>query len=75
MVPDVVQGDGAGPVLEGLVQLEDKCRNVSLKDGAEEGSSIFERNRPVLLTQEATARSTSAWVSAAVTSSTAKETR
>lgn len=49
-----------------------KCQ---IKGGAEEGSSIFERNRPVLLTQEATARSTSAWVSAAVTLSTAKETR
>lgn len=31
VLPDVVQGDGTSPVLEGLVQLEDKCRNVRLK--------------------------------------------
>lgn len=49
-----------------------KCQ---IKGGAEEGSSAFERNRPVRLTQEATARSTSAWVSAAVTLSTTMETR
>lgn len=31
MLPDVVQGDGTSPVLEGLIQLKDKSRSVRLK--------------------------------------------
>lgn len=69
----MVHGDGVSPVLEGLVQLEGK-KIQFLRLDTEQGE-VLERNVVVLLTQTTTARSTSAWVSAALTASTAKETR